>query len=461
MSSSTVIDSAGRGNWLGGLLALALGSVLALSLISRAAADDSWASRIQEVRSGQGITAWLVESHAQPVIAIRFAFAGGSSREPADRRGMSDVLAEMLGEGAGPYDGPAFRQRADRLSARLSFFAARDAISGSVDALSRNLDATADLLAAQINAPRIEASALERVVRRKIAAIRDLGNDPAAVAEDAWYAATFGAHPYAAPSSGSPDTLGRITTADLADFRSRHFAKANLVVAVAGDISPERLAALLDKVFGSLRREPRLQDLAPLAPVRGRDVTTVERDVPEANVVFGFGAPHRHDPQFMPALVLNEILGGSVTGSRLGDELRARQGLVYGIDTRLIADAHAAIVLGQFSTATSDLERALGSVRVEVGRLAKDGPTTEEVETAKSFLIGAFPLSFDSSAKIADNLVAIAQAGLGIDYVDRRRRAIEAVTRDTVRATAVHLLQPDRVTFAVVRGRPAAQPTPR
>lgn len=420
-------------------------------------AADTWSSRIQEVRSVAGITAWLVESRAQPVVAMRFAFAGGSAREPAGKRGLADVLAEMLGEGAGPDDAAAFRQKTDRLSARLSFSAGRDALSGSADALSQNLDATADLLAAQIEAPRLDAQALERVVRRKLAALMDAGNDPAVVAEDAWYAVAFGDHPYAAPSTGSAATLGAITAADVADFKTRHFAKDNLVVAVAGDIDAARLAVLLDRIFGRLPERAQLPGLAPAGQGGGGQKVTVERDVPEASVVFGLGAPMRQDPQFMAALVLNEILGGSATGSRLGDELRKRQALVYGIETRLIADAHAAFVLGQFSTATADVEQALMGVRGEMGRLARDGATAEEVENAKSYLVGAFPLSFDSSAKIADNLVAIAQAGLGRDYVDRRRRAIEAVSEADVRAAASRLLAADRLAVSVVRGRSAGK----
>lgn len=418
---------------------------------------EMWSSKVHQVRSKGGITAWLSEDHAHPVVAIRFAFSGGTTREPAGKRGMSEVLAEWLGEGGGAHEAQALKSLADRLATRISYSAGRDALMGSVDTLSRNLDATEDILVAGINAPLDDEAVLERVVRRRIAAVRELANDPATVAEDAWYATAFGDHPYAAASSGPQSTLGSLTVRDIAEFKSRLFARGDLTIVASGDITAERLGNFVDRVFGSLPGKTGPEPLEPAALRGGERVVLIDGEHSEASVAFGFAAVPRRDPDFMAALVLNEILGGAAMASRLGAELRERQGLVYAIETRLIADAYAAYVLGQFTTQPDRLSPAVAAVREVMSRLARDGASDEEVESVKTYLIGAFPLSFDSSPKIADNLIAIAQAGLGPDYVGDRQRAIAAVTKDAVSRMAARLLSSDGLAIAIARGRQARE----
>lgn len=438
------------------ICAFATGLFVCLAPLSWASAE-TWSSTVQEIRSDRGITAWLIEDHAHPVVALRFAFSGGSTLELEGKRGASEVLAELLNEGAGPFDAKVRERDLDRLATRINYSGGRDTFMGSVDSLSRNLDVTEAVIAAEINATLFQEAALERVVRRKITSIAAAMHDPAVVAEQAWYATVFGTHPYAAASSGTVSTLRSLSVSDIAEFRGRLLARDNLTIVASGDIGADRLRTFVDRIFGGLPERALLPPLDPPVYRGGERVVGTNGDTPETSVAFGFSAVPRRDPDFMAALVLNEILGSTAMPSRLGSELRERQGLVYEVETRLIADAYAAYVLGQFATTADQSARATAAVRDVIGRLASEGPNADEVENAKGYLIGAFPLSFDSNPKIADNLIAIAQAGLGSDYVETRQRAIAAVTPEAVSRMAARLLSSDRLAIAVARGHRARE----
>lgn len=439
-------------SWYGRVCGLIAGLCLLLLGGARQARAEPWSIAVQEVRGRTGVAAWLVESHAQPVVSIRFAFDGGSVREPSDKHGISSMLADALGEGSVAGGSDDTRRRIARLSASIAFSASRDSISGSLDAPSRNIEAVAGLIGAQIASTQFAPDMVSRVAIRRLAALADTAGDPTERAEDTWYAATFGSHPYARSPAGSAATLAAITPADLTQFKSRVMTRDALTVAAAGDIDAVRLGRVLDLLFGALP-ENGPDDALPAARVSApAQVEAVVKDMSTAAVVFGLAVPDRRDPGYMPALVLNEIMGGGGSASRLGQALRDRLSLVYDIDSRLIADTHASYLIGQFSTATADTQRAISALKSEFQRLATDGVTGGEVEDAKGYLIGSFPLSFDSSPKIASNLLAIAQSGLGRDYPEVRRRAIETVSREDVNRIAAELLRPDRIGIAVARG---------
>ena len=417
-----------------------------------AALAQPWSIEVQEVRGQTGVTAWLVESHAQPVVAVRFSFDGGSMREPQDKRGIASVLAEALGEGEGAGGSDELRRRLAGLSATVAFSAGRDSISGSLDAPSSNIEVAARLVGAQVSSMRFGSDAVARASGRSIAALSDMSGNPAVRAEDEWYAAAFAGHPYAMSPAGSAASLASITPADLVHFKSRVMTRDRLTVAVAGDIDAARLRRVLDLLFGALPVSGPHDALPAVRVIAPAEFEAILPDVPTAGVVFGLEVPRRRDPGYMPALVLNEIVGGGATSSRLGQALRFRSSLVYDVDSRLISDAHASYLIGQFSTSSTDAQRAISALKNEFERVVTEGVTEAEVEDAKGYLNGSFPLSFDSSPKIASNLLAIAQAGLGRDYPEIRRRAIERVSRDDVNRVASELLRPERLIIAVARG---------
>ena len=246
----------------------------------------------------------------------------------------------------------------------------------------------------------------------------------------------------------------RIDRDDLRRFVSQRLARDNLVIGVVGDITPAQLAPLLATSFGGLPAEAQPTVVADVAAASG-GTTVVDVNVPQSAIAFGQSGLKRNDPRFYTLTVLDQILGGRGMSSRLFDEVREKRGLVYSVYTALVPLDHAALVIGGAGTANARVAETLEVVGNEWTRVGASGVTAEELADSKTFLTGSYPLRFAGSGRQAAMLTAIQLDDLGIDYPNRRKALIEAVTLDDVNNLARDLLTPDKLTFIVV-GRPRA-----
>ena len=277
---------------LAGLLVAA--AVLFLSL------SKAEAMKIQVVKSPGGVTAWLVEEHSVPLIAMRFAFEGGNAQDPAGKEGLAHFLAGMLDEGAGDLTSKQFQERVEEIAMRMSFEDARDAFYGSFETLTENRDKAAALLALAIGKPRFDTDAVDRVRGQLLAGIAHASRDPNRVASDQWQAMAFPGHPYGRPANGTPASVQGMTRDDLAKFWSRTFARSNLSVVVVGDIDAPTLAKMLDTVFGQLPAKARPDSGRQCSPRLGREAA--RRRDGGAAVGGAFRAPrHAAQGQGLPA----------------------------------------------------------------------------------------------------------------------------------------------------------------
>jgi zinc protease len=229
-------------------------------------------------------------------------------------------------------------------------------------------------------------------------------------------------------------------------------ARANLKVAVVGDIDAEAVKSMLDRVFGALPAQPELKPVATVSPQGlGRRIV-IKLDVPQAVMAFGGPGIARKDPDFMAAYIVNHILGGGTFSSRLFREVREKRGLAYSVSDSLVWLDHSALFLGGTATRADRAGETLELIDKEIRRLAENGPTADELAKAKAYLNGAFALNLDTSSKIAALLVQLQCDGLGIDYFARRPEMINTVTLDDARRVAKRLL--DGGLLVTVVGRP-------
>jgi zinc protease len=428
----------------------ALAVVLALALPARAAIE------IEEVTSPGGITAWLYADDTIPILTIEASLRGGASLDPEGKEGVVRLMTALLEEGAGDLDATGFAEAREALAARMGFDAGRDAVSVSVDMLTENRDATIDLLRLALTAPRFDVDAVERVRAQALSSLRADETDPRTLASRAFYGAAFPGHPYARPVDGTLESVAALTEADLREAHGRVLTRDRLMVSVVGDITAEDVGPVLDRLFGALPATgPALPPVAE--PVLSGGTTIIDLDIPQSVVMFGHSGLMRDDPDFIPAFVLDHILGGGGFGSRLTEELREKRGLTYGIATWLAPGDFGALYMGSFSTANARAGEALGLVRAEWARMAEEGVTEAELEDAKRYLTGAYPLRFDGNARIAGQLIGLQTAGLDSDYVNIRNDLVEAVTREDIARVAARLLDPEALTTVIV-GRPEGLP---
>lgn len=432
---------------------LSLIRLLAAALFILICDTAAQAFAIKEVTSPGGIRAWLVEEHAVPLVAMDFSFQPGSASDPAEHLGVSNFLSGMLDEGAGDLDSQAFQRKRDALAFRMSFDSSKDYFSGSFQTLSRNRDASFDMLRLALTAPRFDPEPLERVRRQILLAIQQKQDDPQSIGLLAWMKLVLPGDLYARMEEGTPETVNAISADDLREARNRIFNRRTLQVAVVGDIDAKTLGPLLDRVFGDL---PASEDQAAIAPARmetGPKTEVVSRDMPQSVIIFGHEGIPRDDPDFIPAYVMSQILGGGDFGTRLTEEIRERRGLTYGVSFSLSTMKRANFYFGLLQTRNNAAGEALKLIRQEMEKMAAEGPTQQELDEVKSYLTGSYALRFSSNSAISSQLLGIQQMNLGIDYVTNRNSMIEAVTLEQVKAQARRLLHPDRLLVTIV-GKP-------
>ncbi len=428
---------------------------MTLALISATPAFAG-ASRIERIVTPAGIEIWLVRDRNLPMISLEFAFLGGASQDPADKPGVANFVASLLDEGAGDLDAAAFHERLEERAISLAFGAKRDNLRGSIRTLSENRDQAFELLRLSLTAPRFEGQELERIRAAVLAQLRRRSTNPSDIAADRWFARAFPGHPYGRPIQGTLESAAEIAVDDLRAYVRRMLARSNLKIAAVGDIDAAELAVLVDRTFASL---PARSDPVPVADVEPRGLgtsETIELKVPQTVITFGSVGLKRADPDFIPAFVLNHVLGGGGFESRLFREVRERRGLAYSVYSYLAPYEHTGLFLGGVSTRNDRAAETLEIIVAEIKRIATDGPTADELEKTKRFLIGSYPLRFDTSGKITANLLDIQIENLGIDYIDKRNALIEAVTFEDIRRAARRFLAEVKLLVMLV-GQPEAR----
>ena len=426
--------------------------VIALGVFAR----PSGAVQIRPV-TADGIEAWLVEDHANPIIAMQIAFRGaGAAVDPVDKGGLARMTAALLDEGAGDLDSQAFQGRLEDLAIRLGFDADLDNFSGSFETLTANRDAAFELMRLALTRPRFDPEAVMRIRSQLEASLRNEAKDPDWVASRQLWATLFPDHPYGRPVEGTPESLPRIDRDSLVRFAAERLARDRMVVGVVGDITPAQLAPLLTATFGALPARSVPSYVADVHPDANGAAAIVDMDVPQSAVSFAQAGLKRDDPRFYTLKVLNQVLGGGGLTSRLSDEAREKRGLVYSVYTGLVPLDHAALILGGAGTANERVAETVEVIRDQWRRLATGGITEAELADSKTYLTGSFPLSFSGSSRLAGLLVSIQLEKLGIDYLDRRNELITAVTHDDVNRLARDLLTPDKLALVVV-GRPKVE----
>lgn len=415
-------------------------------------------TNIQKVVSPMGFEAWLVEEYAVPLIAIEVGFHGGARRDPVGKEGLARMVTALLDEGAGPYSSQDFQKRLEDLAVRMSFTSGRDGLYGSVRTIADKRDEALELFRLALTEPRFDEEPVNRIRQQLFSSIKQDESNPNMIAQKVWFEQVLGDHLYARQVKGTREGLATITQDDLKAFVAQSFARDNLRVSVVGAISADELAPLLDKTFGGLLEKSEVENVSEASVGAVGQMLVFEREQPQSVVVFGSRGLKIEDPDFIPAYVMNYILGGGSFSSRLMEEVREKRGLAYGIYTQLLPLDYGALYFGSVGTENGRIKETIDIIKAEYSRLAEEGVSEQELKDAKTYLTGSFPLRFDSNGKIANQLAGFQLSGRGIEYINDRNGLIEAVTADDIKRVAERLLQPEALTFVVV-GKPEGLPS--
>jgi zinc protease len=414
---------------------------------------------IQQVETPLGFKAWLVEEPSIPFTSLQIRFRGGTSLDAPGKRGATNLMVGLLEEGAGELDARGFAEAREQLAASFEYDASADAVSVSARFLSENRDAAVELLRESLVNPRFDQDAIDRVREQVLSSIRSDAMDPDAIANAAFDAMIFGDHPYGSDPQGTEESVTALGRDDMIAAHDATMTRDRVYIAAAGDITPEELSALIDRLLGDL---PETGPALPpdVAAETTAGTTVVPFDTPQSVAVFGHEGLAIDDPDFFAAYVMNTILGGGSFESRLMNEVREKRGLTYGVYSYLAGMDHAELLMGRVASANDRIAEAISVIRDEWAKMASEGVTEQELEQTKTYLTGAYPLRFDGNGTIARILVGMQMDGLPADYIASRNDRIEAVTQDDVKRVAARVLRPDALRFVVV-GQPEGLEEPQ
>jgi len=440
-------------------------SRLAAAVLFALAATSSLAraADIKSIDLGKNVEVWFSEDHTVPIIAFNISLPAGSGYDPANKPGLAAFAADLIDEGAGNMDSRAFHEALADHAIQFRANTDRDNLVISITTLRENAPLAMHLLQIALTHPRFDTEAVARVRAQVIQAIQQGNTRPPTLARRVFSKDFFNGHAYAHSSDGDIKSMSAITVDDLRNFVRSHWVKAGLQIAVAGDISEAAAQKLLADTFRPLSgaMPPAIPDVGKLGDP---GVHVLEMPVPQPTIMFGLPGIMRADPDFIPGYIANYIVGGGGFSSRLTDEVRVKRGLTYGITTALTPYRKASVMVGAVATRADAVHQTIQVVRATLANFAASGPTQSELDDAKTFLTGSFPLAFASNAGIASQLGTFQREGLDIGYVARRNALIQAVTLDDVKRVSKRLFDPARLTVVVagtpVEGRAAPQ-TPK
>lgn len=425
--------------------------IIVLALLSTPALAGP---EVVEVKSKNGLSAWLVQAPAQPIIAVNLLFKNaGSTTDPKGKEGRASLASALLTEGAAKRDALAFNTVLEAHAISLNAGVDDDVLRVSMKHLSEDKVLAFSLLADALAAPRMDRDALEREREATIAGLKQASQQPGWLLARSSAEGTFPLHSYARPASGTEASLARISRSDVLDYARAHLTRDNMILSVAGDITPEELTALMDTHFSTLPEkftgEAAVKDAN--LPTTGTTKHT-PLSIPQTMVRMVLPGLKRDDPDFMAAHVMNYILGDGSLNSRLGEEIREKRGLAYSVGASLEPMDHAGLLSIEFATRNDQAEDAIAVAKQTLTEFVEQGISEHELADAKQYLNGSFIMRLDSNAEIAGLLTLMQRYNLGKDYLDRREALINAVSREEVQKVAERLILPERLLVFTVGG---------
>lgn len=426
--------------------AAALTALAALTLPVRAELN------VQEVTSPGEIKAWLVQEPSIPFTALEIRFRGGTSLDAPGKRGAVTLMTALLDEGSGDLDARAYTRATESLSAYFSFRSNDDRINISAMFLTENRDQSVALLRDAITKPRFDQSAMDRVRTNLISSLQSDLKRPGAILSKTVRAKLYGDHPYGSDGDGTIESVGALTRDDLIAAYKAAIARDRVYVSAVGDITPEQLSKILDQLFADLP-EKGAPTPADVTPAFDGKTKVVDYKTPQSMVSFGQPGLDIDHPDYFAVYLLNSILGSGGFDTRLMTEVRVKRGLTYGVHSYLVHKDHANAWMGSVSSANDRVAEAIKVIRSEWERIHRDGVTEQELNDAKTYMTGSYPLRFSGNDRIARILVAMQMSGMPRDYIKTRNDKVRAVTLDQANEVARRVIDPAKLTFVVV-GQP-------
>ena len=436
---------------LSGLLATAL---LCVSSLAQAIPE------IQNWHTANGVPVYFIAARELPMVDAQILFRAGSVRD-GERPGLAQLTNGLLEEGAGDWSADTIADRLDQVGAQLATSSRRDSASVALRSLTdpRYLQPAVETVARLLKEPSFAPDAVERVRQQMLTALQERAQSPGAIAQDAFFKALYGDHPYGSPADGTPASLNAITRADIQDFHHRYYTAANAVVAIVGDLDRPAAEQLANALVGGLPKGEPIPPPPPVPPLAANPTIRIPHPSSQSHILIGQLGVSRADPDYYALYLGNHVLGGNGLVSQLSQEIREKRGLAYGAYSAFSPMRQTGPFLINLQTRNDQADTALQVAQTTLRQFSADGPDPQMLEEARQNITGGFALDLAGNGKLANYLGLIAFYGLPLDYLQTFIATMNGISLEQVKTAWQRHIQPDRQIVVIVGGGQNA-PTP-
>ena len=406
---------------------------------------------LQELKTSLGNAIWFVPTEI-PVVSVNITFRhSGDKNCPSMLPGLTDLVAALLDEGAGPYDSQGFKKALLEKNINLSISSNKDNFVIAFRTVKENLKDALDLIQVMLTAPRFAEEDMRRVKEQITASLQQSLHMPQPTARETLQKNVYGEnHPYYKSTKNRLEILSSLTGDQLRDYMKKAFTQSNLKIIVCGEVSQDEVVKEMESTFMVLPKGELLSKPAPL-PLQNLGKTyPVSMDIPQTLIYFIQPGIPRMDPDLYALFVGMRILGSGEFESRLWQEIREKRGLAYFCSADIATSDLANIIIGATATKTESVEEVIGLIKEEWKKIIDKGVTQEELDFHKKNITGSYPLSFGSTLNIVGTLASYRNDDFPIDYIKTRNSNFSKLTVEDVNKVLRRVLNPDLLTFIIV-----------
>jgi zinc protease len=416
---------------------------------------SDFAARVIRHQLENGATLLMLENRATPTISVRGSLRAGSYFEPHDKPGLAQITAEMLSRGTKRRSKLEIAGDLESVGADIDFSTDPFAVNIAARSLSQDLPLVLSTLAEELREPAFPADELEKLKQQIIAAIQEQQSNTRYRGYERFSSLIFDeTNPYFVPSGDRlVESINSITVADVQNFYAERYGGRSLILSIVGDLKASEVRAQFAEVFGAFTGpesiDINVSDPSPQTAAR-REVVLL-KDKANVDILLGSAAPlRRSSGDYYAATLANSALGQSTLSSRLGLQVRDKEGLTYGINSSFRAPSFAAgpWYIG-VSVNPNNVERAIESATEVVRDYVENGIDAQELADQKSAAIGSFKVGLATNRGLARALWNAESYSLGIDYIDRYPQIIQAVTVEQVNTAIRKYFRPDHLTIVI------------
>jgi predicted Zn-dependent peptidase len=380
-------------------------------------------------------------------VAVGVWVETGSRHEPEARGGVSHLIEHLVFKGTATRTAQDIARTMDSVGGQMDAFTTKENTCFYVQVLDEHLPLAVDLLTDILLHPLFDAEELEREKSVVLQEIRMVEDTPDDVIHDLFAGQVWGDHPLGRPILGTRELVTGFGRDGIAEHFGEEYVPPQIIIAVAGNVTHAQVLDLFGRGFNGFQRAapPRTGSTPRLSP----GVNIVNKQLEQVHLVMGFPGLRHAAPERYAMFLLNDVIGGSMS-SRLFQEVRERQGLVYSIHTGAQAYADTGVLYVQAATDAQNFSKVLKSVLKELRDLKKDGVTADELKRAKDHLKGSLMLSLESTSSRMNRLAKHEMHLGSFLTMDEMLASIDGVKHEEVQALVTQVIDEDRLALTTL-----------